>query len=116
MKNLTKKTFWYFLGHMKPYKWLYALMTCTLISGVIIELIVPLYYKDIFDLFLASTEVTKANVASEMFSILVMLPILFSLEFIVWRVIEFSRNYFQPRIMANIRNQCFEYLNTHSYR
>jgi len=91
-------------------------MSLSLILGVAVEVFVPLYYKEIFDLFVESSELNKAQFASEMFEIVKHIAYLFLFLFISWRVNEFSNNYFQTSIMRNIANECFEFLNRHSFR
>jgi len=55
-------------------------------------------------------------IADEMISIVWIIVGLMAVVFTSWRINEFCSNYIHSHVMRNIVNECFEYLNQHSYR
>lgn len=115
MKNISKYSLRFFLKHIGRFKWLFAIMVISIVIGTIMEVITPIYYKQIFDLFV-ETGVDKSSLVAQMFEYVKVIAALMVVMFISWRINEFSSNYLQSKAMRNIANECFEYLNHHSYR
>src|SRR5690606_1876867 len=115
LKTLTRKTLQYFLDQLKGYRWLFGLMCLSLVLGIGAEMIVPLYYKELFDLFVLD-EVSRDQVAGEMFSILKMIALLYFFVFLFWRLCEFSNNYLLAKIVKRMYENTFAYLTHHSYK
>jgi ATP-binding cassette subfamily B protein len=115
LKTLTRKTLQYFLDQLKGYRWLFALMCLSLVLGIGVEMIVPLYYKQLFDLFVLD-EVSRDAVAGEMYSILKMIALLYVFVFLFWRICEFANNYLLAKIIKRMYENTFEYLSNHSYK
>lgn len=114
MKSVTKETLRIFWAHARHYRLLVFVMgVCFLLVniGAVIE---PLFLKRFFDVILTSPPGTDS--VSALTRIILTL---FALEFSIWvlrRVALFIDNYFQPRVMIDIANTCFDYLQRHSYR
>lgn len=114
MKNVTKETLRIFWTHARQYRLLVFVMgVCFLLVniGAVIE---PLFLKRFFDVILSSPR------ASDSVNALTRIILtLFALQFSIWvlrRIALFIDNYFQPRVMIDIANTCFDYLQRHSYR
>lgn len=114
MHQNTKKTLRFFWKHAKKYKLIGGIMLLALIIGVVASMIWPLLFKKFFDILASTNE--KEIIVNGLFTILIWLMIIESIEWTGWRIAGYLNNYFQPKIMANIGNECFEYLHKHSYR
>lgn len=85
-------------------------MVVLLLAATSAEIFGPLFYKQLFDL-LASGHATAAGLLA------VVLKIFAAGGFVwlFWRLLTFVNNSFQPRVMRDIVNTCFDYLHDHSY-
>ncbi|MDO8436266.1 MAG: ABC transporter ATP-binding protein [bacterium] len=88
-----------------------------IISGVIaastFEIIVPIYYKQFFDIL--SLEQGKEIIAPQLFSTIFVILILSGCAWVCWRIGEFATSYFQAKTMAGLRQQAYDHLTYHSY-
>ncbi|MFA4872362.1 MAG: ABC transporter ATP-binding protein [Patescibacteria group bacterium] len=114
MKLVTKQTFSLLWRHARPYKKLLSFMIATLAMGMILETVVPLFYKRFFDL-LSDGSVPRAAQTGALIRTVIIILMLYLVEWILWRVTTFANNYFQPRVMSDILNSSFEYLHAHAY-
>lgn len=89
------------------------LMIVTLSFGVFANLSIPYMYKRFFDFLVSGGE--KVFLADKLFGIILTILALNFFSWIMWRAAGFMNNYFQPSIMKNIYEECFEYLHKHSY-
>lgn len=105
----------YFLDQLKGYRWLFALMCLFLVLGITAEMIVPLYYKQLFDLFVLD-EGDRMTVAAEMFSIVKMVALFYFFVFLFWRACEFANNYLLAKVVKRMYENTFAYLSHHSYQ
>lgn len=90
-------------------------MCLFLVLGIAAEMIVPLYYKELFDLFVLD-EVSRDEVAGEMYSILKMIALVYVFVFLFWRACEFANNYLLAKIIKRMYENSFAYLTRHSYK
>ncbi len=114
MKQNTKKTLKYFLKHAGHYKWLTATIFLFLAIASAAGMVWPIAFKQFFDILTMNPEPSDAAV-SALISTLFLVMIVEGVEWIGWRVSAYLSNYFQPKVMANIANECFEYMHGHSY-
>jgi len=78
------------------------------------SIIVPLYYKDFFDILAHSgTNGTQGDALRHIILVIVGLNLLF---FVCWRVVNFSNQYLASSVMGNLRERAFAYLIDHSQR
>ena len=113
MKNLTKQTLKIYWQHILNYKILgFFIMVC-IIGASIIDVVVPLYLKDFFNM-LASNN-AKDIILKNLIFILIIIAGCKLLKWFFWRIFEFINTYFQSKIMANLSNHCFAYLHKHSF-
>jgi len=115
MKTLTRKTLRYFLDQLKGYRWLFALMCLCLVLGISAEMIVPLYYKQLFDLFVVEDMIRDA-IAEQMFDVLKMIALFTFFVFLFWRACEFLNNYLLANVVKRMYEKAFAYLSHHSYQ
>ena len=113
MKNNTKKTLQYFWKASMKYKVSGTLNLVAVVLAVGIGVIVPLYYKDFFNV-LANGNLTKNEAVSALIKILIFIAGLGFLEWFFWRVSDFMVAYFESHVIADLNTQCFEYLHKHS--
>ncbi|MBI5152434.1 ABC transporter ATP-binding protein [Candidatus Peregrinibacteria bacterium] len=113
MKNNTKKTIGFFLSHAKQYKLIGATMLISIVLGVVLDMVLPFLYKEFFNTLVA--DATKDILVKSLILIVIYILAIDLIGWIFWRTAEFINSYFQPRIIANIFNECFEYLHGHSY-
>ena len=75
-----------------------------------IDIFRPFLYKWLIDLLAG----TNANVPA---LLRIVWLILFTAlaNHIIWRILLFLNNYFQPRVMSDLMNTCYEYIHGHSY-
>lgn len=85
-----------------------------LAGAVIVEAAVPFFYKRFFDT-LAGAGVPDAAAAGRLIAIVVRIFILWGAVWLFYRIQMFSNAYFQPRVVTDLVNTCFDYLHHHSY-
>jgi len=110
-KKYTAQTFRIFWDHAKRYPWSVFALTVTMMVSLAATLYVPFLYKNFFnDLGTGNTHQVKAL---ELIIILVL-----AFNFIEWasdRVNNFFTNFFEAKIMRDLMNLCFSYLQEHSF-
>ena len=112
-RQLTKTTYKIFWQHAKRYPVALFVVVFGVVLGSIINLVPALFYKEFFDVLGAAGGV-NADVADELIAILYKILGVFFLSWVVWRVLLFTNNYLQPRIMRDLTDMCFAYLHKHS--
>lgn len=115
MKLITRQTHKIFWEHARRYKWTLALMIFAMVAATIVSTIVPLYYKQFFDVLTQSADL-GVQTESQLLSILIIVFILHSLLWLFYRIAYFGNTNLQSYVMADLMNTCFEYLHQHSYR
>ncbi|MDD4937729.1 MAG: ABC transporter ATP-binding protein [Candidatus Shapirobacteria bacterium] len=99
---------------MNKYKWWEMLLVVSLVIGATLESIVPLYSKSFFNI-LASDGLVRSEVVPKLISILGIIAVLKLAHWIFWRIVFFTQNYFESRVMADLAKKCFAYLHQHSF-
>ena len=114
MQQNTRKTLKFFFKHIKHHRLVAITMTIALIVGVAGSMGWALLFRKFFDILVSAGK--KEAIASGLISMIVLIMLLEGIEWISWRVAHYLNNYFQPKIMSEITNECFEYMHKHSYR
>ncbi len=104
------KVFW---NGMKPQKWKLFVMIFCLILVNVIYIITPLFFKHFFDVIMASGNTPL--VAQTLLKIIIYIGLLHSFAWLMSRTAEFCNNVYQPRTMANLKQQSYDHLIEHSY-
>ncbi len=112
-QNLTKTTYKIFWNHAKQYPVALFVVLFGVIFGTLVNLVPALFYKEFFDVLHAASG-SDIVVADQLIAILYKILGVFFLSWVVWRVLLFTNNYVQPRIMKNLTDMCFAYLQKHS--
>lgn len=109
-KFLTRKTLKIFWQHGVRYPWAMIAIVVGLLVTNVAEVYKPLLYKRFFDML-------GGSAPSTLRSLLVVVAYVFIVNCVLWvfyRILEFSNNYYQPRVMTDLLNTCYEYLQRHS--
>lgn len=114
MKKSTSQTISFFWKHVKVYKLLAATMIFTLMIGVAGNLLWVIVFRGFFDLL--TSDLAKDLIVVGLMHTLFLLFLLEVVDNIGWRASQMLNDHFQPRIMADIANECFHYMQRHSYR
>lgn len=114
MKQNTLKTLKFFWKQGMAYRLVFVLMTLALLVGVFASMGWAILFREFFDIL--TTGEGKDFIVSALISTLLYIVLLECIEWASWRTAHFLNNYFQPKVMSNIANACFEYVHGHSYR
>ncbi len=113
MKRKTRLTIKIFLAHAWRYKSALIFLLLCIVAGSITNLTIPFYYKKFFDIL--SQGPFSGDRAMTLLSVLWMIALLQVVQWFIWRVSGFIANYFHPRVIADLANTCFAYLQRHSF-
>ncbi|MEK7680603.1 MAG: ABC transporter ATP-binding protein [Patescibacteria group bacterium] len=108
MQNNTKATLKIYWQHLGNYKISAFVIFVTVVAASILNAIVPIYFKQFFNLLNQSQTAGLMNV-------LFMVAALELLQWVFWRINTFTTSYFESNIIADITNSCFKYLHKHSF-
>ncbi len=114
MKQITKQTYQIFWQHVRRYRLVFWLTVLAINLGSGLSSLVPLYYKEFFDA-LTQSSTPSAPVAATLVGIIVRVAVVNGIIWVAWRVGTFLNNFFQPRVIADLANTCFDYLHHHSF-
>lgn len=114
--NSTSGTIRIFWNHARPYRWRIFVIVSSVIGGVVTYLIPPILYGRFFDVLTQTAYPASSAEIYALINFLVLALIVNFIGWIFWRIVHFGVNHFQPRVMADLANTCFEYVQGHSYR
>jgi ATP-binding cassette, subfamily B, bacterial len=112
MQSLTKQTIRIFWDHSKRYRWPLFAIGLSVIAIPIWQVYIPLLYRDLLNLLAEGFSPDVFNGALRL--VFIILALNFG-ETIFWRGINFVTNFFQPAVMRDLNNTCYEYLQKHSF-
>jgi ATP-binding cassette subfamily B protein len=115
MKLVTKQTYAIFWRHARRYKGRFALILFGVTAATLTETVVPLFYRDFFDMLAVPGRASAPEKTVELVRLLFFIAGLRFIEWLGWRIATFTNVHFQPRMMADIAGTCFEYLHQHSF-
>jgi len=110
-KNLTKETIQIFWEHSKKYPWTFIFMTLTMLFAVSADLFRPFLYKMLFN----EIALNQPGMTTRLFSILIYMLLAALTSWFFWRSATFINQYFELRVIKDLTNTCFKYLQEHSY-
>lgn len=114
MKQNTRKTFRFFYQEAKKHKLLLGIMIFFLIFATISSMAWFIVGRNFF--VVLSSGASKDIIVHSLIQTLLVIMLVEFLEWIGWRGFQQSVIYFQAKCMTNINNECFNYLQQHSYR
>lgn len=112
------KTLGFFWKHVKKYKLIAGSIVLSVILGVVFNMIMPFFYKYFFDILTQGfngTTTEKEVLYKSLIMIVIYATGIDLASWAMWRIAGFLSTYFQPKVIANILNECFEYMHSHSY-
>ncbi|KKQ70644.1 MAG: hypothetical protein UT33_C0014G0013 [Candidatus Peregrinibacteria bacterium GW2011_GWC2_39_14] len=112
-KYNTAKTLGFFWKHVKKYKLIASIIVLCIFIGISASMVTPFLYKNFFNIMVGTGD--KEVLYKSLITIIFYVLGINIVEWIVWRVSGALNTYFQPKIISNILNECFEYLHGHSY-
>lgn len=98
---------------MKSQKWRFFIMIISAILANIAAIIVPIFYKQFFDIIASGTD--KTVILDNLLKIIIYIAILNGITWGFYRVASFTNNIYQPTVMAKLKQQSYDYLMQHSY-
>jgi ATP-binding cassette, subfamily B, bacterial len=101
-------------GHISKYSASFTAMMIFIALAKMIDVIVPIFYKQFFDVLAGEVEVV--NITNELIRVIVIVAILHGIGWVLWRSTLFINSWFQTRVMADIVQAGHGYLLGHSYR
>ena len=104
------RAFW---NGIRPRKWLLFITMGAMISANIVMVIIPLFYKQFFDIIAANGD--KAIIAQKLFSIVFFVLGFNGLLWLCYRTASIANNYYQPKVMSTLKQQSYDHLMLHSY-
>lgn len=113
MKDNTKKTIGYYWQASRKHPWTMSIAFGGIIVASILEVVSPLYYKQLFDL-LPSTA-PKSEILPSAISLVVIIAILAFTRWLMKRINVFAANHFEARVITELNNFCFRYLHKNSF-
>ncbi|MDR3642407.1 MAG: ABC transporter ATP-binding protein [Candidatus Doudnabacteria bacterium] len=111
MQSLSRKTFNIFAEHSRPYAKTVIFMMLGLVFGVAFDTYQPFLFKALFNLL----------AAGQIGAVPVMLNIVWQIFFIglgswaAWRLSGWFLSLYEARVMSDLLNTCFAYMQGHSY-
>ena len=115
VKKITRETYAIYLRHARPY-WIFVTLAVTsIIATGLVDITVPLFYRQFFNVLSAAGTLHTSDVAHQLIHIVFFILFLDLASWTLHRIETFSSNHFIPRVVGNLANTCFEYLHQHSY-
>jgi ATP-binding cassette, subfamily B, bacterial len=104
------RAFW---NGIKPKKWLLFTMIVCMVLGNIVTIITPIFYKQFFDVITVAGDKT---IISQKLLLIIFYVLGFNiLYWIFMRIATLANNSYEPKVMANLKQQSYDYLLDHSY-
>jgi len=110
MKTLTRETLKIYWEHARIYRLALFLVSLSLVVISIFGVYIPFWYKKLFD----TLAMGGPGAESELIRIIITVAGLWGISWVFRRVLGFSSNFFQAKIMTDLLNTSFEYLHGHS--
>lgn len=94
-------------------KWWLFLLLFLAVLGNIIAVIIPLFYKQFFDILTITGD--KSVIAKDLLKIIIYVLILNGFYWIFFRIATIANNTYQTAVIAKLKQQAYDYLMQHSY-
>ncbi len=107
----TKQTLKIFWNHAKKYRLQVAVLSLGVLVLTGIQTYVPILYRNLVNLLSAGNLPGTLDKGVKIVFVILVLNILKS---VLWRASNFANNFFQSRVMSDLTNTCYQYLQRHS--
>lgn len=114
MKQNTKRIFSFFLKHLLRHKGLALLMFLSMTIATLAEIAWPIFVRDFLNTMSESSG-DKSMIANELMKNLAYILVNELINWGGYRGFEYTNVHLQCRIIADITNECFDYLQKHSF-
>lgn len=114
MKNATNQTLALYARHLRPYLGATIFVVACVVANSILHNIVPLYFKDFFDI-LSTHSAADANVVGMLLTVLAYIAGLEGINWILRSVAGFCISGIQSNVLADLHQLCFDNLHRHSF-
>jgi ATP-binding cassette subfamily B protein len=104
------RAFW---NGIRPKKWQLYILVTSIILGNIMTIIIPLYYKQFFDVIAGIGD--KAVLVPKLISVIFYVLFFNALNWIFMRIATLANNDYEPMVMANLKQQSYNHMMGHSY-
>ncbi len=111
MQTLTKRTLSIFWDHSKKYRLQAAILLLGVLVFTVLQTYTPFLYRDLIN-FLVSGRAPE-NFDKAMYLVVFIFIVNF-IKISSWRVTNFVNNYFESKVMGDLTNTCYQYLQKHS--
>ena len=111
MQMLTKRTLTIFWEHSKKYRLQAAILLLGVLVFTALQTYTPFLYRDLINI-LASGRIQENF--DKGFYLVVLIFIVNFVRISSWRVTNFVNNFFESRVMGDLTNTCYQYLQKHS--
>lgn len=109
MQAETKKTIQIYLNFSKRHMSLVVLLFISIVAATLCEIYTPILFKRFFD------QLADQRTKQALIHTLVLVGVINGVQWSFKRVRDFSMNYFQPKVMADLAIHCYNYLHQHSF-
>ena len=114
MTNQIRATLKLYWQHVRPHRRLGAGLILVIIVGTVLATIIPIFYKQFFDI-LSQAGISDPTARASLIHIITMVAAVHIIQWILWRVASFLNNRFQPQVIQDLMQTCFSYLHRHSF-
>lgn len=112
MYRLTSQTLNIFWSHSRKYGWQVAMLIIGVLCVTGLLAYIPLLYRDLINI-LSSSEGREGFQPA--IRLLLLIAFVSVIRIGIWRTTNFVNNFFQARVMADLMDTCYRYLQKHSY-
>ena len=111
MQKMTKQTLVRFWAHATKYKVMLSVITIGVLLTTAFDLVRPFLYRNLVN----SLTLPKEQAVELAYYYVVLIVVLGVFHNVIWRIVGLVNNRFQPRVISDLMNTCYEYLLRHSY-
>lgn len=107
----TKQTLKIFWDHARKYRWQVVALSAGVLILTALQTYVPILYRNLINLLSLGD---FSNTINQAINIVILIFVLNFVKTALWRTSNFVNNYFQPKVMSDLTNTCYQYLQHHS--
>ncbi len=101
---------------VRPYVPLVVLMFLGVTGAAAVGIITPLFYKRFFNLLSGTIPSASGDISVDLIRLIIAILGMNIAAWVLYRACAFSNSFVQPRIMADLTERGYDYLQRHSYR
>lgn len=113
MKDNSAKTLIHFWKSLIKYKGLVVLVMMSIVLASALDSVIPVFFKNFFNVLTSGDN--KEIVVKGLFSALLLIMLLKLSRWVFWRITIFILNFLESRVITDLYEICFSYLQHHSF-